>query len=126
MWVVTVHMCGGSTGEAIEQTHDFGFTDQKEAESFESILQQALDPAGSDWWVRCFEVTEIKNLKLPRLTSAQVQALGQPPLAPGQYALDMKAIADQIKEYEQFEVLPPAPKPDEVAAAIASITGGNP
>jgi hypothetical protein len=128
MWVVTAHECGGSTAEAIEVMYSFGgFKDEKGASAFAESLYAALERSGSgyEWFTQHFEVPEIQNIKFPAATQAQKAELiaehGSVPA--GHIAIDMDALVKDLEANDGPFMLPPAPKEDEVEAAIASIFG---
>lgn len=135
MWVVTVHECGGSTAEAIDVRASFGgFLAEREAKEFAEVLYENLtritqqQGAYPDWFTQHFEVPEMSKIKLPQVTDPallkQLDPEGKSREA-GKLAIDMRKIAQKIIDDEEFEPLPPPAKDDEVAAAIASITGGS-
>lgn len=133
MWVVTAHNCLGSTAEAMDVYASFGgFVTEKEAKEFADILYENLDRYGGgrsrgEWFTQHFEVPEISKIKLPQITNpaelAQMDPEGKSKKK-GTVAIDMKRLAEMVVEEKEFEELPPPAKDDEVAAAIASITGG--
>lgn len=132
MWVVTAHYCLGSTAEAMDVYASFGgFLSEKEAKEFAEVLYENLDRYGGgrsrgEWFTQHFEVPEISKIKLPQITDSAELARLDPEgkSKKGAVAIDMKRLAEMVVEEKEFEELPPPAKDDEVAAAIASITGG--
>lgn len=114
-FIVTVHACGGSTGEAIDV--DWGFTVQTEAEAEQmcEMLNVEFANYGFDGSTReelyavWAELPDLRDLAVPtaKLTPAQLaQTPGYNPDAEGQQvALDIRAWIKELAERTDNDTL---------------------
>lgn len=126
MWVVAVHDCGGSMGEAVDPEHTFSVPNEKAAKSVADAINAAFDANSEyDKIAVHYEVLPLGRYKLPTPSAATLAKM--PPPEPGQVAIDFSKVVKRWDEGKELKLLPEPPPPvteDEEQTAIQSILKG--